>query len=108
MRIQKSRRLMIILTPQLIQCEEFSYDHQIALHSALIRNNIKVLLLEMESIGDYENLQESLRHIIKQQGTIKWKEKHTACPHASNSNFWKHVRYHMPLRHKASQLNHAV
>ncbi|XP_039376397.1 interleukin-1 receptor-like 1 [Mauremys reevesii] len=108
MRIQKSRRLIIILTPQLIQCEEFGYEHQIALYNALIQNNIKVILLEMETIGNYEGLQESLRYIIKQQGTIKWKEKHKECPHASNSKFWKLVRYHMPLRHKPSQLNHAV
>ncbi|XP_034613913.1 interleukin-1 receptor-like 1 isoform X3 [Trachemys scripta elegans] len=108
MRIQKSRRLIIILTPQLIQCEEFGYEHQIALYSALIQNNIKVILLEMETIGNYAGLQESLRYIIKQQGTIKWKEKHKECPHASNSKFWKLVRYHMPLRHKPSQLNHAV
>ncbi|KAG6928378.1 interleukin 1 receptor like 1 [Chelydra serpentina] len=108
MRLQKSRRLIIILTPQLIQCEEFGYEHQIALYSVLIQNNIKVILLEMETIGNYEGLQESLRHIIKQQGTIKWKEKHKECPHASNSKFWKHVRYHMPVRHKPSQLNHAV
>ncbi|XP_053866158.1 interleukin-1 receptor-like 1 isoform X3 [Malaclemys terrapin pileata] len=108
MRIQKSRRLIIILTPQLIQCEEFGYEHQIALYSALIQNNIKVILLEMETIGNYAGLQESLRYIIKQQGTIKWKEKHKECPHASNSKFWKLVRYHMPLIHKPSQLNHAV
>uniref|UniRef100_A0A674I6B9 Interleukin 1 receptor like 1 n=1 Tax=Terrapene triunguis TaxID=2587831 RepID=A0A674I6B9_9SAUR len=108
MRIQKSRRLIIILTPQLIQCEEIGYEHQIALYSVLIQNNIKVILLEMETIGNYAGLQESLRYIIKQQGTIKWKEKHKECPHASNSKFWKLVRYHMPLRHKPSQLNHAV
>uniref|UniRef100_A0A8C0GJA0 Interleukin 1 receptor like 1 n=1 Tax=Chelonoidis abingdonii TaxID=106734 RepID=A0A8C0GJA0_CHEAB len=107
-RIQKSRRLIIILTPQLIQCEEFGYEHQIALYNALIQNNIKVILLEMETIGNYEGLQESLRYIIKQQGTIKWKEKYKECPHASNSKFWKLVRYHMPLRHKPLQLNYAV
>nr|XP_006127707.1 interleukin-1 receptor-like 1 [Pelodiscus sinensis] len=108
MRILKSRRLIIILTPQLIECEEFAYEHQIALYNALIQNDIKVILLEMETIGDYKGLQESLRHIIKQQGTIKWKEKHTQSPYASNSTFWKHVRYHMPVRHKSSQFSYAV
>ncbi|XP_074839366.1 interleukin-1 receptor-like 1 [Carettochelys insculpta] len=108
MRIQKSRRLIIILTPQLTDCGEFAYDHQIALYSALIQSNIKVILLEIETVGDYEGLQESLRHIIKKQGTIKWKEKHTERPHAPNSKFWKHVRYHMPLRHKPLQFNYAV
>ncbi|NWI16489.1 ILRL1 protein, partial [Crypturellus soui] len=101
-RIQKSRRLIIILTLQSIHGEDLAYDQHIAFYNALIQNDTKVILLEMEAIGSYENLQESLRYIIKQQGTIKWKEKPTGHPQSPNSKFWKHVRYHMPLAHKTS------
>ncbi|XP_040440615.1 interleukin-1 receptor-like 1 isoform X1 [Falco naumanni] len=101
-RMQKSRRLIILLTNQLINCKEYAYDQHIALYNALIQNDIKVILLEMETIGTYEKLPESLRFIIKQQGTVKWKEQHTVHPQSSNSKFWKQVRYHMPLRPKSS------
>ncbi|KAM6099539.1 interleukin-1 receptor-like 1 isoform 2-T3 [Theristicus caerulescens] len=101
-RMQKSRRLIILLTHQLINCKEPAYDQHIALYNALIQNDTKVILLEMETIGTYEKLQESLRFIIKQQGTIKWKEQHTVHPQSSNSRFWKQVRYHMPLTLKSS------
>ncbi|KAM9301065.1 interleukin-1 receptor-like 1 [Morus bassanus] len=101
-RIQKSRRLIILLTHQLINCKEPAYDQHIALYNALIQNDAKVILLEMEAIGSYEKLQESLRFIIKQQGTVKWKEQHTVHPQSSNSKFWKQVRYHMPLTLKSS------
>ncbi|KGL84771.1 Interleukin-1 receptor-like 1, partial [Tinamus guttatus] len=101
-RIQKSRRLIIILTLQSIHCEDLAYDQHIAFYNALIQNDTKVILLEMEAIGNYEQLQESLRYIIKQQGTIKWKEMPTGHPQSSNSKFWKHVRYRMPLAHKTS------
>ncbi|XP_009637237.1 interleukin-1 receptor-like 1 isoform X3 [Egretta garzetta] len=101
-RMQKSRRLIILLTNQLINCKEPAYDQHIALYNALIPNNTKVILLEMETIGTYEKLQESLRFIIKQQGTVKWKEQHTVHPQSSNSKFWKQVRYHMPLTAKSS------
>ncbi|NXS59626.1 ILRL1 protein, partial [Brachypteracias leptosomus] len=101
-KMQKSRRLIILLTQQLINCEEHAYDQHIALYNALIQNDVKVILLEMETIGSYEKLQESLRFIIKQQGTVKWKEKHTVHPQSSNSKFWKQVRYHMPLRLRSS------
>ncbi|NXA46841.1 ILRL1 protein, partial [Nothocercus julius] len=100
--IQKSRRLIIILTLQSIHCEDLAYDQHIAFYNALIQNDTKVILLEMEAIGSYEKLQESLRYIIKQQGTIKWKEMPTGHPQSSNSKFWKHVRYHMPLAQKTS------
>ncbi|KFV60316.1 Interleukin-1 receptor-like 1, partial [Tyto alba] len=96
-RMQKSRRLIILLTQQLINCKEHAYDQHIALYNALIQNDTKVILLEMEAIGTYEKLQESLRFLIKQQGTIKWKEQHTVHPQSSNSRFWKQVRYHMPV-----------
>ncbi|KFW68639.1 Interleukin-1 receptor-like 1, partial [Pygoscelis adeliae] len=101
-RMQKSRRLIILLTHQLINCKEPAYDQYIALYNALIQNGTKVILLEMETIGTYEKLQESLRFIVKQQGTIKWKEQHTVHPQSSNSRFWKQVRYHMPLTLKSS------
>uniref|UniRef100_A0A8C7EC21 Interleukin 1 receptor like 1 n=1 Tax=Nothoprocta perdicaria TaxID=30464 RepID=A0A8C7EC21_NOTPE len=101
-RIQKSRRLIIILTLQSIHCEDLAYDQHVAFYNALIQNDTKVILLEMEAIGSYEKLQESLRYIIKQQGTIKWKEMPTGPPQSSNSKFWKHVRYHMPLPQKTS------
>ncbi|XP_030311775.1 interleukin-1 receptor-like 1 isoform X1 [Calypte anna] len=95
-RMQKSRRLIILLTHQLINCEEPAYDQHIALYKALIQKDIKVILLEIEKIGVYEQLQESLRFIIKQQGTVKWKEQHTGHPQSPSSKFWKQVRYHMP------------
>ncbi|XP_052520593.1 interleukin-1 receptor-like 1 isoform X4 [Tympanuchus pallidicinctus] len=101
-RIQKSRRLIILLTQQLINCQELNYDQHIALYNALIQNDTKVILLEMEKMGTYENLQESLRYIIKRQGTVKWKEQHTVHPQSSNSKFWKHVRYHMPVTFRSS------
>ncbi|XP_068780972.1 interleukin-1 receptor-like 1 isoform X4 [Struthio camelus] len=102
-RIQKSRRLIIIVTQQLIHHEDLAYDQHIALYNALIQNGAKVILLEMETIGTYEKLQESLKYIIKQQGTVKWKEPPTGQPQSSNSKFWKHVRYRMPLTHKTSR-----
>ncbi|XP_014748761.1 PREDICTED: interleukin-1 receptor-like 1 isoform X1 [Sturnus vulgaris] len=101
-RMQKSRRLIILLTHQLINSKEDAYDQHIALYNALIQNDTKVILLEMEAIGTYGKLQESLRFVIKQQGTIKWKEEHTVHPQSPNSKFWKQVRYHMPPTHRSS------
>ncbi|XP_068536227.1 interleukin-1 receptor-like 1 isoform X7 [Anas acuta] len=101
-RIQKSRRLIILLTHQLLNCKEFAYDQHVALYNALIQNNTKVILLEMERMETYETLQESLKYIIKKQGTVKWKEQHTVHPQSSNSKFWKCVRYLMPLRLRSS------
>ncbi|XP_038618765.1 interleukin-1 receptor-like 1 [Tachyglossus aculeatus] len=98
MSIHKSRRQMIILDHQVMHCEEFAYEQELALHSAMIQNDSKVIVIEMEGAGDYSGLRESLRHIIKRQGTIKWKEDHVADKRSLNSKFWKQIRCQMPLR----------
>ncbi|XP_066477428.1 interleukin-1 receptor-like 1 [Tiliqua scincoides] len=99
-RIKASRRLIVLITQSLVQCKDFVWDHQIGFYNALVQNNMKVILLEMEKMGDSAQLQESLRHIMNKQGTIKWKEKYMPCPSSPHSDFWKHVEYHMPVRRK--------
>uniref|UniRef100_F7GDA3 Interleukin 1 receptor like 1 n=1 Tax=Monodelphis domestica TaxID=13616 RepID=F7GDA3_MONDO len=99
--IQKSRRQIIILNPQVEHGEEFAYEQEIALHCALMQNDSKVILVEMETTGDTSDLQDSLKHIIKQRGTIKWTGDQATKKQSFNSNFWKRVRYQMPLRSKS-------
>ncbi|XP_033031501.1 interleukin-1 receptor-like 1 isoform X2 [Trachypithecus francoisi] len=103
--IRKSRRHIFILTPQITHSEEFAYEQEVALHTALIQNDSKVILIEMEALSELhmlqaEALQDSLRHLMKVQGTIKWREDHIANKRSLNSKFWKHVRYQMPVPSK--------
>ncbi|KAM6178222.1 interleukin-1 receptor-like 1 [Rhynchocyon petersi] len=103
--IQKSRRHIFILTPQIMHSQGFAYEQEVALHCALIQNNSKVILIEMEPLTEqnelqFEEFQESLKHLIKTQGTIKWREDHMANKWSLNSKFWKHVRYQMPMPKK--------
>ncbi|XP_019524268.1 PREDICTED: interleukin-1 receptor-like 1 [Hipposideros armiger] len=100
--IRKSRRHIFILTPQMVHSEEFAYEQEIALHSALIQNESKVILIEMQALSkagglQFGELQDSLRHLVDMQGTIKWREDHVANKRSLNSRFWKRVRYHMPV-----------
>ncbi|KAM9036090.1 interleukin-1 receptor-like 1 isoform 2-T3 [Sarcophilus harrisii] len=99
--IQKSRRQIIILNPQVEHGEEFAYEQEIALHCALMQNDSKVILIEMQTTGDTKDLQDSLKHIIKQQGTIQWRGDHVTNKQSFNSHFWKHLRYLMPARSKS-------
>ncbi|ERE92740.1 interleukin-1 receptor-like 1 isoform X1 [Cricetulus griseus] len=100
--IQNSRRHMFVLAPLMMHSKEFAYEQEVALHSALIQNNSKVILIEMEPLGGASplqvgDLQDSLQHLVKMQGTIKWREDHVANKQSLSSKFWKHVRYQMPV-----------
>ncbi|XP_019682535.2 interleukin-1 receptor-like 1 isoform X2 [Felis catus] len=106
--IRKSRRHIFILTPEIAHCREFAYEQEIALHSALIQNDSKVILIELEALSkpggmQFGELQDSLKHVVEMQGTIKWKEDDVANKRSLNSKFWKHVRYHMPVPNKPSR-----
>ncbi|XP_004369364.1 interleukin-1 receptor-like 1 [Trichechus manatus latirostris] len=103
--IQKSRRHIFILTPHTAHSKEFAYEQEIALHNALLQNKSKVILIEMEAPNEQAGLQlgkfqESLKHLMKVQGTIKWREDRVADKLSLNSKFWKHVRYQMPVPNK--------
>ncbi|XP_004277863.2 interleukin-1 receptor-like 1 isoform X4 [Orcinus orca] len=100
--IQKSRRHIFILTPEVTHSKECAYEWEIALHNTLIRNDSKAILIEMEALCppsglQFGELQDSLKHLVKVQGTIKWREDLVANKQSLNSKFWKHIRYHMPV-----------
>ncbi|XP_060682943.1 interleukin-1 receptor type 1-like [Hemiscyllium ocellatum] len=102
--IRNSRRLIIILAQKPLTNDQAycGFEQQIGLYKALIQNEIKVILIELEK-GDYLNhFPESIRHIIQRYGTIKWKPDRRSKLDSSYSRFWKQVRYKMPLRSKSS------
>ncbi|CAH2223266.1 interleukin-1 receptor-like 1 [Pelobates cultripes] len=91
--IEKSRRLIIILSTEMENIETL-YEQRIGLHNALIKNNVKVIIITMGNIIDHTQMQESLRHVVRQKGTIKWDTSNKNL--TPNCKFWKLVRYHMP------------
>ncbi|XP_062064776.1 interleukin-1 receptor-like 1 [Lepus europaeus] len=98
--ICKSRRHIFILSPVIVHSKEFAYEQEIALHSTLIQNDSKAILIEMEALSEPDALQDSLKHLMEVQGTIKWREDNAANKWSLKSKFWKHVRYQMPVPHK--------
>ncbi|NXX90900.1 IL1R1 protein, partial [Centropus bengalensis] len=102
--LKQSRRLMIILgsiTSSFCLLEDTS-EQQLAMYNALIRDGIKVILIEMEEIQDYNSMPESIRYIKQKHGTIQWKGDFSDKSCSANTRFWKNVRYQMPSRKKVS------
>nr|XP_033803689.1 interleukin-1 receptor-like 2 isoform X2 [Geotrypetes seraphini] len=95
--LQKSRTLIIILSS--ISCEDGQeqtlYEQHIGLYNALIRNKMKVILIELEEIIDFAAMPESLKYIKHKQGAIRWKGGFTVRARSPNTKFWKNVRYQM-------------
>lgn len=95
--ISQSRRAIVVLGQ--VSNETYlgeSFEQNIAMYDALIRNEIKVILIEMEKITDYSFMPESLKYIRQKQGVVRWKETFTEAALSPNTKFWKNVRYRMP------------
>ncbi|XP_037345469.2 interleukin-1 receptor type 1-like [Pungitius pungitius] len=83
-----------------------------AMHRALLERSLKVILVELEPISPAQLalFPESVRHLRKKQGAVRWwknpnartsEDEETGGPAASlspSSRFWKEMRYRMPVR----------
>ncbi|KAG8451848.1 hypothetical protein GDO86_003876 [Hymenochirus boettgeri] len=95
--ISQSRRLIIILGATLPEYHlKDDFEQQIAMYDALIRNKMKVILVELEKISYYKNMPESIRYIKQKQGAVRWKGEFTDKNLSKKTKFWKHLRYYMP------------
>ncbi|NXN90485.1 IL1R1 protein, partial [Bombycilla garrulus] len=102
--LRQSRRLMIVLESETSRCSLFedSSEQQLAMYNALIRDGIRVILIEMGEIQDYTSMPESIRYMKQKHGAIQWKGDFSEKSCSANTRFWKNVRYQMPSRKRVS------
>ncbi|XP_007445040.2 interleukin-1 receptor-like 2, partial [Python bivittatus] len=95
--IKLSRRVIIILMPDLYcgTMQSSISEQEIAVYSALIQEETKVILIELEKIKDYKTMPESLRYLKQKHGILTWRGDFTETEMAT-TRFWKNVRYQMP------------
>ncbi|XP_039601877.1 interleukin-18 receptor 1-like [Polypterus senegalus] len=96
--IGKSRRMILILSGKNV-VDESHYELVTGLHSDLVEKKIQVILIEYKPLKDLKSLPESLRLLVKERGTVKWKDSQAD---NYNSRFWKKMRYYMPAKKMAS------
>lgn len=89
---------MIILGSETSRCCLFedTSEQQLAMYNALIRDGIRVILIEIGEIQDYTSMPESIRYIKQKHGAIQWKGDFSEKSCSANTRFWKNVRYQMP------------
>lgn len=108
--IKKSRRLIVILVRETSEFRWLgnSSQEQIAMYNALIQEGIKVVLVELEKIQDYEKMPESIKFIKQKQGVIRWSGDMTEGAQSVNTRFWKKLRYHMPAQRQPPSSQHQL
>ncbi|XP_029792980.1 interleukin-1 receptor type 1 isoform X2 [Suricata suricatta] len=108
--IKKSRRLIIVLVPEALGFGWLrnSSEEQIAMYNAFIQDGIKVVLLELEAIQDYEKMPETIKFIKRKHGAIRWSGDFREGVQSAKTRFWKNVRYHMPVQRQPPSSKHQL
>ncbi|XP_059356656.1 interleukin-1 receptor type 1-like [Carassius carassius] len=70
-----------------------TYAPQVGLYEALVKQGLKVILVQVEDSVEEALLPESLRYIIRTKGILRWRQDASL---QGNRIFWKHMRYQMP------------
>nr|XP_034971127.1 interleukin-1 receptor type 1-like isoform X2 [Zootoca vivipara] len=96
--LKQCRRVIIVLVPDssCFSAQRLTSEHEIAMYSALIRDGVKVILIELDKIKDYDNMPESLKYLKQKHGVLRWKEGLSEKSQRASTKFWKNVRYQMP------------
>lgn len=102
--------MIIILVTDILGFSWLSHssEEQIVMYNALIQEGIKVVLLELEKIQDYEKMPESIKFIKQKQGAIRWSGDFREGPQSIKTRFWKQVRYHMPAQRRSPSSKHQL
>lgn len=83
-----------------------SSEEQMAIYNALIREGIKIVLLELEKIQDYEKMPDSIQFIKQKHGAICWSGDFQERPQSAKTRFWKNLRYQMPAQRRSPLSKH--
>ncbi|KAF4108701.1 interleukin-1 receptor type 1 isoform X2 [Onychostoma macrolepis] len=80
-----------------------NYEQRVGLYDALVKQGLKVILVQVEDGVEEALLPESLRYISRTKGILKWRQN---ASNRGNRSFWKHMRYQMPpaKRRKSQEL----
>ncbi|TRY66206.1 hypothetical protein DNTS_028316 [Danionella cerebrum] len=117
----RCRRLLLLYSSSSLlspEAQEWA-EQQAGLHRALLEENVEdkafsIILLEMEKIRDPLRLPPSVRLLRDKQGALqawkrrrRWwcreKEEDEGDTLNPSDRFWRELRYHMPIRGKASE-----
>ncbi|XP_034275820.1 interleukin-1 receptor type 1-like [Pantherophis guttatus] len=96
--IKLSRRVIIILMPDLYcgGMQSLLSEQELAVYSALIQEETKVILIQLDKIKDFNSMPESLRYLKQKHGMLTWRGTFRETTEMATTRFWKNVRYQMP------------
>ncbi|XP_053167128.1 interleukin-18 receptor accessory protein isoform X2 [Hemicordylus capensis] len=93
--VKKSRRAIMILSPTYVNGQSV-FELEAAVNTSLEDKTIKLILIQFESFQEPQSLPHKVKKALRVLPRIAWE---TSTSPTDNKQFWKKIRYHMPVKH---------
>ncbi|XP_063161029.1 interleukin-18 receptor accessory protein [Candoia aspera] len=97
--MKKSRRAIIILSPNYVKSSQALFELEAAINTALEDKTMKPILIQVETYQEPHSLPPKVKKALRILPRITWR---TSTSPTANKQFWKKLRYHLPVKHSNS------
>ncbi|KAM6448458.1 interleukin-18 receptor accessory protein [Liasis olivaceus] len=100
--MKKSRRAIVILSPNYVKNSQALFELEAAINTALEDKTMKPILIQVETFQEPHSLPPKVKKALRILPRITWR---TSTSPTANKQFWKKLRYHLPVKHSKSAGN---
>ncbi|XP_039175528.1 interleukin-18 receptor accessory protein isoform X2 [Crotalus tigris] len=100
--MKKSRRVIIILSPNYATSSQALFELEAAINTALEDKAMKPILIQVETFQEPPSLSPKVKKALRILPRLTWR---TSTSPIANKHFWKKLQYHLPVKHSNSVVN---
>ncbi|XP_070607939.1 interleukin-18 receptor accessory protein [Erythrolamprus reginae] len=100
--MKRSRRVIIILSPNYANNSQALFELEAAINTALEDKTMKPILIQVETFQEPPSVSPKVKKALRILPRITWR---TSTSPSANKQFWKKLRYHLPVKHNNSAVD---
>ncbi|XP_034276427.1 interleukin-18 receptor accessory protein [Pantherophis guttatus] len=93
--MKKSRRVIVILSPNYAKNSQALFELEAAINTALEDKTMKPILIQVETFQEPPSLSPKVKKALRILPRVTWR---TSTSPSANKQFWKKLRYHLPVK----------
>ncbi|XP_013914256.1 PREDICTED: interleukin-18 receptor accessory protein [Thamnophis sirtalis] len=100
--MKKSRRVIVILSPNFAKNSQALFELEAAINTALEDKTMKPILIQVDTFQEPPSLSPKVKKALRILPRVTWR---TSTSPSANKQFWKKLRYHLPVKHSNSAID---
>ncbi|XP_032082135.1 interleukin-18 receptor accessory protein [Thamnophis elegans] len=100
--MKKSRRVIVILSPNFAKNSQALFELEAAINTALEDKTMKPILIQIDTFQEPPSLSPKVKKALRILPRVTWR---TSTSPSANKQFWKKLRYHLPVKRSNSAID---